>query len=170
VSQNIKEFINGTLLGTAAKFRDDYPYFSFALIFTSIELLGKCLDDTVEFEYYHNQKPSKFFDEGLKLFPSTYQNLGLYKYCRNGFAHGLKPQKDTLITLAERRNLTSNEANAPNLCAIKGSTKKVLFIENFYDDFEKACQIVISKIDNGDLKHPKVTSTYLPITQIELDY
>jgi len=170
MSQNITEFIQGTFLGTYHQISETHAYTAFALIFTGIELLGKCLDEKADFDYYNAFKPDKHFKMGLKLLGSQYENLNLYEYCRNGFAHCVRPHWRSKIVLSERRHLSGEEVDAPNLCGIKGSKKKVLFIEDFYRDFARACQLVIDQIQSGKLKHSKLTAVFLPVKEVKLDF
>ena len=166
--QTISEFINGTLIGTYKELSkiNGYSYITFSLIFSGIELLGKCLDDTHDFEH---RNPSGHFDDGLKLFDSKYHSLQLYEFCRCGFAHCVKPTKDSLIVLSQRTNIDINDRyKYPNLCSIEESDKKVLFIEDFYTDFEIVCNKVLKMIENGQLRHPKIKSIFLPVRDVIL--
>lgn len=165
MDQTISDFIRGTFLGTYKEISEKYHYIAFSLIFSGIELLGKCLDETVEFEYYNSSNPSKYFNDGLLLLGTKYQDLELYKYCRNGFAHCVKPSIDSKVGLAKRP-----EGNKiPNLSKIRGLDKKVLFIDNFYEDFANACNIVLQKIENKELTHAKLSSVFLPVRNYEIE-
>ncbi len=149
MDQTISDFIRGTFLGTYRQITQQHHYTAFILIFGGIELLGKCLDDSVEFETYNRFNPSGFFKKGLTLFGADYQDLNLYKFCRNGFAHSVKPNTGAKIGLAKK----PEGSTIRNLAKIRGVDKKVLFIEDFYNDFANACNIVLQKIESGELKH-----------------
>jgi len=168
----VSEFIQGTLIGAYKEIAWTNSYIGFILISGGIEFLGKCLDDNVEFDYW--DRNLRHFDKAIiELFDNTnYQSSDFRANVRNGFAHALKHKKDSNIGLASReRDLSDEERskNPGNFCNVKGSTKKIVFIEDFYFDYKKACEKVLEKIKNGELTHSKITEPFIIVSNDELD-
>jgi hypothetical protein len=155
----IDEFIEDIFIGEYGQIVKHHKYISFMLIFNSIELLGKCLDDKNEFEYDAPGYYKNCFETAIyKLFDKKYHNLRLVLYCRNGFAHMGKPKKYTKIKLSQR-----NGKKCKHPASIKGSNISVLFAEDFYEDFKTACEKIIIKIRNNEFSHKKFKEDFLPV-------
>lgn len=131
-----KDFIKVVLINEIGEINSSHQFLSFSLIATGIEFLGKCILDKQE--NWHNISPDKAFKEGVKLLilqNSAYKDLDLKNQLRNGFAHTLLPKSN--IVLSERKHQVLHLSE-------NGNGKKILVAENFYQDFKKACEIVIS--------------------------
>lgn len=139
------------------------PYISFGLICAGIEYLGKCLDDIHEFQYYENGLSSKqFYSAITQVMPKyiIFKNLKVYVTLRNGMLHALIPNGN--IWLREKHNTQYQHLSEHD---ILGQKRVVIILEEFYEDFEKACNIVIEKIEIGELKHPKIKMDFLATTE-----
>ncbi|MCC6410219.1 MAG: hypothetical protein IT270_01090 [Saprospiraceae bacterium] len=142
-----------------------HPYVAFSLIFNSIELLGKCLNDDSDFD---SGKPGVNFKKAIKeLFDSKYHDLHLFDPMRNGFAHTFRPKKNRKIRLKSRSELETLNLNIPNL-ANTSDGQQILFIEDFYEDFSNACNKIIDKIKSGEIQHPKLHKPFLEFKSYEL--
>ena len=123
-----------------------YHFISFGLLTAGIEFLGKCLQKNQD---WHQAGTSKInFNFAIKKLMPKYHHLNLkYKLhdsLRNGFAHALAPKTGIF--------LTHKDENDNHLKEDGGLT---LVIEDFYDDFKKACEAVISKKFDPDVKMNK---------------
>lgn len=168
----VSEFINLVFL---KQYKDVlmHPYIAFSLIFTGIEFLGKCLDEANEFDFYKKGLPEDHFNLALSnFFPPKYSNLDLFKYQRNGFAHLVRPKNGTKIKLGERKNISDETLRfkIPNLTLTTDEEFRVLFIEDFYEDFSNACQMLLKKIENRELNHPKLHGVFLEIKEYHIKY
>jgi len=171
-SISVSEFIQWTLIDSYKGIAENNSYIGFILISGGIEFLGKCLDDNVEFDYY--KTGLTHFDDAIKaLFTDTnYRTTAFRDNVRNGFAHALRLKKKSNMGLASRlRDLNDDERkkNPKNFCSVKNSKKKILFIEDYYDDFKIACEEVLRKIKNNELKHPKITQPFIIVHNDILD-
>ena len=48
---------------------------------------------------------------------------------------------------------------------INGHMRLVIILEDFLRDFGNACQNVLQKIENGQLKHKKITKEFIVTTE-----
>jgi hypothetical protein len=168
----INEFIQMVLIDQIGEIVRINDYLAFALIFNSIELLGSCFDDK-DFGYWKTGYYKKRFTAALKYFPSEYHKLDLCDFGRNGFAHTFKPDLKSKISLSKRSGhnyLDENGNEWPNLSKIQNSKKRILFIEDFYEDFKNVCLEIIKQIGNGTLKHSKFQNDFLPIQKNKLEH
>jgi hypothetical protein len=115
-----------------------YHYLSFGLVCNGIEFLGKCVDQSANWRT--TQKYGFHFKQGLKLMPGYSKfETDLYEGLRCGFAHGLVPGKPVALTHRDEAKKQSTRH------LVKDKTRLILVIEDFYDDFFKACETVLSK-------------------------
>lgn len=135
-----KQFIEITFLNQyrSIVYDQGYHYIGFALVCIGIEFLGKCLDSQCTW-HQENLSAAHFKNAIDRLMPAyaPYKSL-LYKQLRSGFAHGLLPGAD--IGLTHRRE--SVEYGTKHLQ--KHGSAVTLVIEDFYDDFEKACRALLN--------------------------
>jgi len=153
---NPKEFIRQVFLDEYSHIVPKYAYISFALIGLGVEFLGACLDP---YEFSENGLSGARVRNAIQtLFPTSYHPfIGHFNDLRNGFAHQFRPGKT--LELSQR-----SEAPGKGWQHLKTSDGRVCLIaENLYEDFEKACHAVITRIDNGQLSHPKLTKPYLRV-------
>ncbi len=156
----VKEFINQVFQNEYKKIVDKgFHYISFALIGLGIEFLGACLDSN-DFDKLHVGR-ARFTKAIVDLFPQRYDPhaIALYEDIRCGFAHQFRPRSRFVLTHREE----SIRENTQHLGPYGKQT--VLISENLYDDFQKACQKVVTMIDNKTLSHPKLSKPFLKITE-----
>lgn len=131
-----KEFIQQVLINEYEDIiiKSKHAYIGHALIAIGVEFLGKCVN--LELHTWHPNK-SNDFDFALKHIPELkkYAKKDLKKLLRNGMAHSLAPMKG--LDLSERAHKTQH----------LGKNKYgylIINIEDFFEDFKKACQYVIN--------------------------
>jgi len=137
---NPKEFIQSVLIDEIGELISGHPYISFILMGIGIEFLGKCIDSDMK-DWNSTQPGSKkTFENAIKLIPnfqkykSYLDSHDMYNSFRCGLAHALSPKvKITLSSKSEMSHLN------------KHNDKINLKVEEFYDDFKKACEYVINK-------------------------
>jgi len=132
-----KEFIKHVLIDEIKDISERHPYLSFGLICLGIELIGKC--DLIKYKDWHKIDHGKAFKSGMKLMEkvdSRYATVDLKNELRNGFAHTLLPKSK--IALGELKNGVVHFSKGQN-----GQT--ILASEVLYQDFAKACQMIIGK-------------------------
>ena len=161
---SVKEFIEIVLMRDIRRmvYECKLHYLSFSVISQGIEFLGACLD---ELKWDDPDQSEKRFNKALKkLFQNKYQRHStraneqyLYKGLRCGLIHMMRPQNKVFLTHREesKRDGTSHLK--------KHNDKLILVLEDFYDDFERACKDVIAKIDAGKITNKKVQKSYLRI-------
>ncbi len=147
-----KQFIQQTLI---KEYEDiiiahGHAYLGFALIAIGIEFLGKCVDTSLT--AWHPES-SKHFDYALNNIPQlkSYSNKDLRDKLRNGMAHSLVPKVG--LDLSERVHQTTH-------LGLDSQGYLVLNVEDFFEDFKKACRFVIEtrfpdndKMNKGFIKH-----------------
>lgn len=162
-NQYLDDFIRG-YCSTIKEIHLSQPYVSFGLISAGIEFLGKCLDETTEFSDYRSGLTKRQFNVAIsQLFPSyinANNTFDLYSNLRNGFFHALIPKPT--IWLRQRHTTQFEHLSIHN---IQGGERLVIIIENFYSDFENACNAVIFKIENDELSHPKIKRPYMVVKE-----
>jgi len=142
-----KEFIKHVLIDEIKDISERHPYISFGLICLGIELIGKC--DLTKYQDWHKINPDKAFKSGMKLMESVdsrYANVDLKDELRNGFAHTLLPKSK--IAMGELKNGVVHFSRGKN-------GQIILASEVLYQDFAKACQMIIDKEFPSDDKMNK---------------
>ena len=137
-----------------------HPYTSFAIICSGIELVGKCLDEKHEFTDYNPKIVKKQFNAAIRLMSPKYSGLDLHKQLRHSMVHSLLTGNK--FALGER-----NKTNHKHLSKVSfnGSERTIILLEDFFDDFKSACDTVIKRIDNGNLKHQKLVREFITIKE-----
>ncbi len=145
-----KEIIKQTFLKEYKRLIDKEFYFiSFSLIAVGIEFLGACLDENPFLEEGHSKKR---FNKAIKhLFDKKYHQLELYENLRCGFAHVLLPGKGIDVIQQSEIDITKGKIHLG-----KYKNRLVLVSQEFYEDFAKACEEIIKRIDNKLLLDEKV--------------
>jgi len=147
------EFIKKVLIDEIGDILLNHKFLSFGLIATGIELLGTCIESPKNSFYIQGESGNRFRLAIDQLFPSEYKrynnlknvnnfNCDLYIELRCGMNHSLLPKSK--IALTERK------FNHKNLSS--SGDKLLLVAEDFFEDFRNACNQVIQKIDNGEIK------------------
>ncbi len=129
------------------KHKSYYPLMVYATI--GIETLGAILDKKPI--RAREQSRFRFASALYHLFPNQYgfvnKNNFLYESLRNHSAHNLIPSSKLYI----------QETTSPKMRHLDQSKERVTFIiETFANDFLKACNIVIQKIDKGEVKNKRI--------------
>lgn len=120
---SIKDFINKYLIDRIGKIKEDNPYFAFLLMAVGIEFLGRYLDGCS----WEQKGVSETAFNGaiLELFPEgKYDKFDLFHNLRCGLAHSLLMQGN--LTLSDKKS--------------EGS----ISCDEFYDDFVKACNKILT--------------------------
>ncbi len=136
-----KDFIKITFLEQCREivYTHRLHYISFALICIGIEYLGKCLDQA---HGWHDQGLSKMhFEKAINELMPKYgpYSSKIYGQLRSGFAHGLLPGPDIGLTHRDE----SLRYGTRNLAA--HGSRLILVVEDFYDDFELACNEMMNR-------------------------
>lgn len=135
-----------------------YPYLSFQLIATGIELLGACTADDYPFEE-RNLSGARFKYAITNYFSKEYNKHAdtLYNSLRCGMVHfGVPKSKIGLTHEDESKNHSTNHLEKTN-------GRLVLVAEIFYKDFKSACDKVIKEIKDGTYTHKKLSNDFLNV-------
>jgi len=135
-----KKFIKQTLIKEIGVIVEEgHDYIGFILIAIGIEFLGKCND--CKLKTWHSSK-SDHFIKGIKLMPKNYHCYGkkLKNLLRNGMAHSFAPKPKLGLP---KLGLSSKKWGLSNLEEKDGQL--ILVIEDFYNDFKKACKKVLEE-------------------------
>lgn len=142
-------------------------FIKFINLAVGIEYLGACMDS----HKFTKEKESKErFNRALyKLFPNKYRHLSksshkfyLYESFRCPFVHQLRPGKDVVVTHreeAKKEGTTHLETTENGLL--------VLVLEDFFDDFEKACNKLFDLECKGKLPTKKMKEDYIRVISIK---
>jgi len=160
---NILEFIQKVLIDEFGEIQCDesHHHLSFSLICQGIEFLGACLDS--EPFSAKGLNASRFRRAVYDLFPAPYhpfnQGTGkpfdLYEISRCGLLHIVLPSSRLeLIRRAEKGQL---DAEHLEIKEIRGLDRLIVVLEDLFDDYEKACKEIISRIRGGRLSAWKFT-------------
>ena len=154
--QQLREMVYGPAL-----------YLSYGQIAAGIELLGACRDSH---DFTQRGHSGCRFERGISDYMArvdaryaSYNNSAspfyLYEHLRCGMAHLLRPQGGK-IGFTGRGNAQGLGLNNLNIVNTQGGQALILVGETFYDDFEKACGLLLADLPN--LTHPKLQGVFLP--------
>ena len=139
-----KDFIQKVLIEEIGEIHQKHTYISFAMIAIGIEFLGKCLNNSVDWnEYRKNGLDFKLAIDTLKSFKEFKErtkNFDIYSNLRNGFAHSFKPKGRLILSSGNG----SEHLKVFEPRNINEQSKIVLKCEDFYINFKNACLEVIS--------------------------
>jgi hypothetical protein len=170
VKQSFQEYVEGTLIaGIRVMQCAGFEYLSFALIGTSIELLGfffdpHGLDDERQARKRFNKAVEELFrplGKGYgpcpKCTSKNHDDYCLFRGLRCGMAHIGRPQGKIAFT-------TRREALAEKTAHLRKAPdgKLILVAEELADDFVAAWEALKSKLSSG-ITHKKVTDDFLAI-------
>ena len=160
---DVPAFIQRVLIDEFKEIQQEerYLHILFTLICQGIEFLGACLDSDA-FSCKGLNAP-RFRRAIYDLFPGTYHpfNQGsgrpfdLYENLRCTLFQVVLP--GARLELIQRSEKPRLNANHLNIKEIRGSDRLVLVLEDFFDDFEKACKEIMERILDGRLSGWKVT-------------
>lgn len=158
----LKEFIGHVLINEikAIQQTHGHHYLSFGLIAQGIELLGACLDST---NFHKRGKSSDRFRNAInKLFPEKYKahnnkasQYDLYANLRCGLLHVVIPGSH--IELIQEDEKTTYGGGHLDIKNIRGGDRLLLVSQEFFTDFEKACNEIVKRIDSGAIDPKKVS-------------
>lgn len=141
-------------------------YIKFLNIIICIEFLGACIDNHPFNEDTHSK--DRFNDALIKLFNKKYSQFAksdnpyyLYEQLRCPFIHRLKPSK--LIALTHRAE--SIKEGTKHLTPTEGGLL-VLVLEDFFEDLEKACGVLIEKQSKKKLPTKKMDEGFIALESI----
>ncbi len=147
------EFIKKEILDEIARLQDNgFHYLSVYVISMAIEFVGSFLDSK---PFRARQQSKQRFSNAINnLFPPSYHRLNhndwLYNKLRNHLAHSFMPSS-WIVIASKKEN--------PNLVHLSLKEKKTVFIaEDFYQDFESACNILFRLMESGKIKPKKIDS------------
>ena len=145
-----EDFIKQRLIDESQNLLDAKFYFPvFLLISQGIEILGGFLDK--KSLGAKSQSKKRFHLAIDQLFENKYQELKdrdwLYKHFRCNMSH--LATTGGFIILANRK-----DNKGEHLELIEG--QRLFVVENLLEDFHKACQILILRLGNGELKQKKM--------------
>lgn len=139
-----KEIIEQTFLKEYRRLIDEnFHFISFSLIAVGIEFLGACLDENPFLKEAHSKE--RFTEAIEQLFDKRYYHhrFKLYKNLRCGFVHVLLPGEDIDVIQQSEVDITKGKVHLG-----KYKNRLVLVSQDFYEDFTKACEEIIKRIDN----------------------
>lgn len=158
----LKQFIDKVLIKEIKSIQQTHGhhYLSFGLIAQGIELLGACLDNKkIHKKGASGDRFRKAIDE---LFPASYKpyndktsNYDLYTNLRCGLLHVVIP--GSFIELLQEAEKPAYDAEHLEIKNIKGKNRLILVSQELYQDFERACNEIIKRIDSGTIDPNKVS-------------
>ena len=155
---NVIEFIDQVLLSEIKDITQHHAYLGFGLIAGGIEFLG-ALSDSYDFDEPNNSADrfnkaiTSFFDSRYHPYADRENLFYLYKNLRCGMLHVIIPQN--VLVLGDQNDKDKEHLKK---CIFGGTERLFLRVEEFYDDFEKACNTVKGAIrdksilDNADVR------------------
>jgi hypothetical protein len=148
----ISDFIQKVLIDQFKEIqqKEENDRISFNLICQGIEFLGACLDS--EPFSAKGLGASRFRRTVHDLFPRAYRpfNQGsgrpfdLYENLRCSLLHDILP--GTQLALIRRSEKEKLHATHLEVKEIRGMNRLVLVLEDLFEDYEKACREIISRI------------------------
>jgi hypothetical protein len=149
----ISDFIQEVLIDKFKEIQqnEENHYLSFSLICQGIEFLGACLDSG-PFSAKGLGAP-RFRRAIYDLFPTAYHQFNqgsgkpfdLYEDLRCSLLHVILPGSQlALIRRSEKEQL---HAAHLEIKEVEGIHRLVLVLEDLFDDYEKACREIISRIN-----------------------
>jgi hypothetical protein len=164
----ILDFIQKVLIDEFKEIQQDdgHLYISFNLICEGIEFLGACLDSNAFSS--KGLRASRFRRAIYDLFPASYHQFNqgsgkpfdLYENLRCSLWQVILP--GLRLELIRRSEKAKFNANHLEIKEIQGMNRFVLVLEDLFDDYEKACKEIISRISDGRLNSLKFAGDFLP--------
>jgi hypothetical protein len=138
-------------------------YIKFINIAIGIEFLGACLDQHPFAEF--GESENRFNKALKKLFPTNYRRFAneqsenyFFREFRGPFIHQLRPGKNIVVT---HRDESAIEGTKHLVKTESGFL--VLVLEDFFDDFEKACKNLLKLNEKGKLPTKKIDQEYIKL-------
>lgn len=157
----VKEFIEQVYIKELGEvvYKHKYHYLSFSLICMGIEFIGACICDDYDFKE-KGLSEKRFKGAILNLFSlKRYKGMDkdFYSSLRCSLLHYSSPGIKFGLTHREE----SKKEKTKHLKMKNG--KIILVCEDLYDDFKKACEKVIEKIDKEKIESKKVYKDFLSV-------
>lgn len=145
----------------------DSAYIKFINLAIGIEYLGACLDNHAfvkegESKNRFDNALKKLFNRKYLPFSKTDNDFYLFVKFRCSFVHQLRPGKNVVVTHREE----SRREGTTHLKPTK-SGLLVLVLEDFFDDFEKACTRLFDLEEKGKLPSKKLDEDFISLTSIK---
>jgi hypothetical protein len=167
---SLESFVKTVLLKDIHRMTYDcgLHYLAFGTIAVGIEFLGAC-EDAHPFEQPGESR--RRFKLGIERYMAlvepryaTYNDRNspffLYKHLRCGMAHIMRPQG----TVGFICRSDAQKAGHAHLSLVNGGQALLLTAEDFYDDFAKACQLLLANLPAKT--DSKLKSIYLPVSEL----
>ncbi len=151
----VSDFIQDVLIDRFKEIQqtEKNHYISFSLICQGIEFLGACLDSD---PFASKGLGAPRFRRALHdLFPAAYHRFNqgsgkpfdLYEGLRPSLMHPILPGSP--LELIRRSETEGFHATHLEVKEVRGARRLVLVLEDLFDDYEKACREVISRINKA---------------------
>lgn len=155
-----KDFIKSVLVDEVGSMISEHPYISFIVMGIGIEFLGKCLAEDRN-DWNKRGYSKEDFKKAIESIPSPNKyepylaSHDLYHSFRCGLVHAVAPKQQ--ITLSSKDQLAHMDVHGQKLN---------LKVEDFYKDFEAACEYVIGiEFDPGN----KMNEAFLQVPGSDLN-
>jgi len=142
-------------------------YMKFLNLAIGIEYLGACLDQhpfgkDKESETRFNDALKKLFDKRYSKYAKKGSDIYFYEEFRCPFVHQLRPGEKILLT----HRIESQIEGTSHLTPVK-SGELVLVLEDFFDDFEKAANVLIRQFEEGKITNKKGNKGFIKLVPIK---
>ena len=154
---NIPDFIQRVLIDEFKEVQQEegHLYISFSLVCHGIEFLGACLDSDA---FSGKGLGAPRFRRAIgDLFPASYHEFNqgsgkpfdLYENLRCGLFQAILA--GSRLELIRRSEKAKFNAHHLEVMEIGGMNRLVLVLEDLFDDYERACKEIMSRIIDGRL-------------------
>jgi hypothetical protein len=167
---NLESFINTVLIKDLKRmvYDAELHYVGFGNVAVGIEFLGACVDgDPFEQQGLSKKRFAAGIDTYMSQIDSRYATYNdqlspfyLYKYLRCGMAHIMRPQG----TIGFCCRSDAQKAGYTHLDTVNGGNALLLTAEGFYDDFAKACALLLADLPTKT--DAKFQADYLPVSEL----
>jgi len=173
MSYDIYEFLNKLVREGIIDLTNHNAYFGAGAIAGGIEFLGACLDEHA-FDV-ERQSAARFCLALNELFPSKYRPFSrqhpfakenkpehdLYTSLRCGMAHVCRPQGVFLTGSIKEANRDGN--SHLEILELGKKQGPLIVVEQFAQDFDKAIEKLIDRLQRGDDLPPKLSGNILEV-------
>ena len=151
-----KEFIQKVFIDETGRLVDaGFYHFAFVIIAQGLEVLGGFLD--AKPLKAREQSKLRFSHAINRLMPKEYSkfnnNHRLYDQLRASLAHTFTASRSLLLT-------SNNDAKFGKKHLQETDKKVILVVENFYNDFKKACLRLMDGMDKGIIHDKKINEEF----------
>jgi hypothetical protein len=151
-----KDFIQKVFIEETGRLVDaGFYHFAFVIMTQGLETLGSFLDSKPL--KAREQSKLRFSHAINRLMPKEYSKLNnnhkLYDQLRASLAHTFTASRQTYLT-----SKANPELGKKHLQEIDG--KLILVVEDFVEDFKKACDRLLDGMDKGIISEKKINSQF----------